>query len=222
MMSQPDVNKLIRKTREYEFSDGLRDLQMAVLIGICGMGVWLTFEPTWIAFVGNMMRVFGRWAAWINMLPVILAPVAGWGMLRLMDYLRQRWLWRESGIVKSSRWIVPRQVSVLSVVILLGGLALSLGLRYVGRADDSFFLRMLWAATGWAFGYTLIGVGRFIGLSRYVWLGVAGGLMSTVMLFLPITFGQTSLVFGLSWCLLLAISGMVTLRRAMFTVKGGQ
>jgi hypothetical protein len=222
MMSRPDVDKLIRQTRRYEFSDGLRDLQMALLLGIGGLAVWLAFEPTWLAFVGNMIKVFGRWAAWINMLPVILAPVAMWGMLHLMDYLRQHRLWRESGMVKSSGWIVPRRVNVLSAVILMSGLALGLGLRYLGRADDSFVLRMLWTATGWAFGYTLAGVGRHIGLSRYVWLGVTGGLMSTVMLFLPLTFGQTSLVFGLSWCLLLAVSGIVTLQRAMFLVKGGQ
>lgn len=220
MMSQPDVDKLIRQTRQYEYSDGLRDLQMAVLLGIGGMAVWIVLEPIWITFVGNMVKAFGRWAAKINLLPAILAPLAVWGMLRLMDYLRQRWLWRESGMVKSSRWVVPRRVNVLSAVILLGGLAIGFGVRYFGWADDAFVLRMLWAATGWAFGYTLAGVGHHIALSRYVWLGVVGGLMSTVMLFLPLTFGQTSLVFGLSWCLLLAASGMVTLRRAMFSVKG--
>jgi hypothetical protein len=222
MMTQPDVNKLIRQTRQYEFSDGLRDLQMALLLGIGGMAVWLTLEPMWITFVGNMVKVFGRWAAWISLLPAILAPLTAWGMLRLMDYLRQRWLWRESGMVKSARWIVPRRVNVLSAVILLGGLALGLGLKYLGRADDSFVLRMFWAATGWAFGYTLAGVGRQVGLSRYVWLGVAGGLVSTVMLFLPLSFGQSALVFGLSWGLLLMVSGIVTLRRVMPSVKDGQ
>ena len=222
MMSRSDVDKLIRQTRKYEFSDGLRDLQMALLLGIGGLSVWLVFEPTWTTFIGNMMGVFGRWAAWINILPVILAPLAVWGMLRVMDYLRQRWLWRESGIVKASRWIVPRRVNVVSAVILLGGLALSLGMRYLGRADDLFVLHMLWAATGWALGYTLAAVGRHLGLSRYVWLGVTGGLISTVVLFLPLTFGQTSLVFGLSWCLLLAMSGIITLQRATFSVKGRQ
>jgi len=220
MMALPDVDKLIRQTRQYEFSDGLRDLQMAVLLGIGGMTVWLSLEPMWMTFVGNMVKVFGRWAAWVNMLPVFLAPLAVLGTLGLMNTLRRRWLWRESGMVKSSRWIVPRRVNVLSAVVLLAGLALGFGLRYLGQVDDSFVLRMLWAATGWAFGYTLVGVGRHISLSRYIWLGVVGGLISTVVLFLPLTFGQTSLIFGSAWCLLLATSGIVTLRRALLSVRG--
>jgi hypothetical protein len=219
MMAQPDVDKLIRQTRQYEYSDGLRDLQMAVLLGLGGIAVWLTLEPTWMTFIANLVKVLGRWAAWINMLPVILAPLATWGMLRLMNFLRQRWLWRESGMVKPSRWVVPRGVSVLSAVILLGGIALGFGLYLQGRADDVFVLRMLWAATGWSLGYTLIGVGRHIDLARYVRLGVIGGLASTLLLFLPLTFGQTALVFGLSWCLLLAVSGTVALRREFHSVQ---
>jgi len=219
-MTLPDVDELIRQTRQYEFSDGLRDLQMAVLLGIGGLAVWLPLEPMWITLVGNMVKAFGRWAVWVNLLPVLLAPLAVLGMLGLMNILRRRWLWRESGMVKSSRLMVPRRVSVLSMVILLAGLALGFGLRYLGRADDSFVLRMLWAATGWAFGYTLVGAGRYVSLSRYIWLGVVGGLISTVVLFLPLTFGQTSLVFGLAWCFLLATSGIVTLRRALLSMRG--
>ena len=218
MMTQPDVDKLIRQTRQYEFADGLRDLQMAMLLGLGGVAVWFTLEPMWMSFVANLVKTWGRWAAWINMLPVILAPLAAWGMLRLMNVLRQRWLWRDSGMVKSSRWIVPRRVNILSAVIMLGGVALGFGLRSLGWADDVFMLRTLWAATGWSFGYTLVGVGRNIGLMRYVWLGVIGGLASTSLLFLSLTFSQTALVFGLGWCLLLAVSGTVVLRHAFLSV----
>jgi hypothetical protein len=222
MMAQPNVDQLIRQTRKYEFSDGLRDLQGAVLLGIGGIAVWLELEPIWITFVRNIVKTFGRWAVWINMLPILLAIMAVWGMLYLMNYLRRRWLWQESGMVKSSLWIVSRRINILSVIILLGGVALGYGARYVGFADDTFVLRMLWAATGWSFGYSLAAVGHNICLTRYIRLGVVGGLMSTVMLFLPLSFGQTSLVFGLSWCLLLSVSGIVTLRHAILAVKEGK
>jgi hypothetical protein len=215
MQAQPDVDKLIRQTRQYEFSDGLRDLQLAVFFALSSVSVWLSFEPQWLNFLGRLMKTFGRWAALLNMLPMVLALAAVWGMLGLMKYLRQRWLWRESGMVKSSRWMVPRRVNVLSAVVLLGGIAAGLGLRYVGWVNDVFVLRMLWAATGWGFGYTLIGVGHNIGLSRYVRLGALGGSLSTGMLFLPLTFGQVSLVFGLGWSLLLMVSGATALRRAL-------
>lgn len=214
-MAQPNVDQLIRQTRQYEFSDGLRDLQLAVLLGFSSAAVWLSFEPGWLTFVARVANTFGRWAAWINMLPLVVAIAAVWGMLALMNYLRRRWLWRESGMVKSSRWVVPRRVNVLSAVILLCGLGLGLGLRYLGWVGDAFVLRLLWATTGWSFGYTLVGVGRHIGLQRYVRLGVAGSLVSTAALFLPLTFGQVALAFGLAWTVLLTASGIVTLQRAV-------
>jgi hypothetical protein len=220
MMAQSDVDKLIRQTRQYEFSDGLRDLQMAMYFAVSGVTLWLILEPIWMTLVANMVKMFGRWAALVKMLPVILAPLTVWGMLRLMDYLRQRWLWRESGMVKSSFWLIPRRVNVLSVVIFLGGIAIGVGLRIFGRVDDAFILRILWAATGWGFGYALIGTGHHIGLPRYVWLGAVGGIASTSLLFLPFTFGQTSLVFGLFWSLMLIVSGAVTLRRVLLSIRG--
>ena len=215
MVAQPDVDQLIRQTRRYEFADGLRDLQLAVILGLGGITVWLAFEPFWLAFIAKLVQVWGRWAVWLNMLPVLLAPLAAWGILALMNFLRRRWLWRESGMVKPSRWMVPRKVNLLSAVILVGGIALGFGLYLLGQADVVFALRMLWVATGWSFGYTLIGVGRNLDLTRYVWLGVSGGLASTLLLVLPLTFGQAALAFGLGWCLLLAGSGIIVLWRAV-------
>jgi hypothetical protein len=215
MAALPDVDQLIRQTHQYEFSDGLRDLQMAVFFILSSLAVWLSFEPMWLTFIGTLVKTFGRWAVWFSMAPTVLSVAAVWGMLGLMKVLRQRWLWRESGMVTSTRWVVPRSVNILSAVIMIGGIAAGFGLRYLGWVNDAFALRMLWAATGWSFGYTLIGVGRHIGLERYVRLGAVGGLASTIMLFLPFTFSQVSLVFGLGWSLLLIVSGVVALQHAL-------
>jgi len=222
MMSQTDMDKLIRQTRQYEFSDGLRDLQLAVLFAVGGMTVWLSLEPVWMSFIVTMVNKLGRWAVWLGMLPALLMPLAVLGMLGLMNHLRRRWLWRESGEVKPSRFAVPRGVNVLAAVIFVGGLAVSLWLRFTGRAGDVLVLRMLWAATGWSFGYTLVGVGRHIGFSHYVGLGTAGGLLSTALLVLPLTFGQSALVFGIVWSLILAVSGVAGLRRAVSASKRDQ
>jgi len=219
MTVQPDVDKLIQHTRQYEFSDGLRDVQLALLLGLGSVSVWLSLYPGWLTFVGTVVKTFGRWAVWINMLPLVVALGVVLGMLWVMDFVRRRWLWRESGMVKSSRWVVPRGVNVLSAVVLIGGIAAGLGLRYLRWVDDAFVLRMLWAATGWSFGYTLFSMGRHLGLPRYVWLGVGGGLASTGMLILPLAFGQVALVFGLGWAALLGTSGAIALRRAIRSVQ---
>ena len=102
---------------------------------------------------------------------------------------------------------------------MVAGMALGLGLRVLGKVDDPFLLRAFWTVTGWAFGYTLIGVGRHIDLTRYVWLGSLGGLASTLVLFLPLPFGQISLIFWESWGFLLLISGGMALQRVIRSVQ---
>jgi len=210
---------LIRQTRQYEFADGLRDLQLAVSLGLGGVICWLVLEPVWITFLLNLVKVFGRWVTWVSLLLVFLPALATWGMLGIMNYARRHWLWRESGMVKPSRLMIARRVQVLSAAIFIGGVVLGFGWRQIGWADDRFVLRMIWAAAGWSFGYTLVGLGRNTGLARYVWLGAIGGLTSTVVLFLPFTFGQAALVFGLWWGLALAVSGIVALQRALPSVR---
>ena len=219
MMSQPDLEQLIKKTRQYEFSDGLRDLQLAIFVGFGGVTAWLSFEPFWITVIGRTANTFGRWAAWIGMLPIVLLIAAVWGMLWLMEQFRKRWLWRETGMVKASKWIVSRRVNVISFIILLAGIGISLWLQHIGWVNSAFVLRMIWTATGWSFGYTLAGMGQEIGLPRYIKVGVAGGVLSTIILFLPLSFGQSSLAFGLIWFALLLTSGIVTLRSSLLAVK---
>jgi hypothetical protein len=122
-------------------------------------------------------------------------------------------------MVSPSRWAVPRRVNILSAAILVGGILLALGLFKLGLVDSSFVLRMLWAATGWSFGYTLFAMGRNLDLLRYRRLGLVGGILSTALLFLALPFPQSSLLFGLVWCFLLAASGVITLRRVALSVR---
>lgn len=222
MTSPSDVKQLIQDTRRYEFADGLRDLQLAIFFVTSGAAAWLVFQPFWITLIGDLVERYGRGAAWLGILVLFIAPLAVIGMLGLMNFVRKRWLWRESGMVKASRWVVPRRVTVLSFVIIVAGLAFAVLARRQGWVEDSFILRMLWVATGWSFGYTLIAMGRELDLPRYIWLGVIGGALSTILLFLDLTFAQVALVFSLTWGLLLSASGILTLRRAIAAQDAGE
>jgi hypothetical protein len=214
MTAETDVEGLIRKTQRYEFADGLRDLQLSLLLGLGGVTIWFIFSPWWAMLLGEMILTYGRWAAWIGMLWIAVPAVVVWGMVAVMGYLRRRWLWSETGNVTPARMVVPSGVNLIAAGILLAGIGTGVLLWMRGVVDDGFALRMLWAATGWSFGYTLFGVGREIGLPRYVSIGLIGGIASTLVLFLPLTFGGASLALGLGWCLILGVSGVVTLRRA--------
>jgi hypothetical protein len=224
MNKQTDIEDLIRKTRQYEFVDGLRDLQLAVMLAFFGFFAWFSLTLIgmrwYVQWIFKLTETFGRWAAVISgllFILILLALLAG--TLWAMRFLRHRWLWRESGWVKPLPWQVPRKVNILSAAILLGGMALAIALFINGKVDDSFVLRMLWAATGWAFGYTLGGVGREIGLKRYIWLGSVGGFASTVVLFLPLDFGQSAIALYGAWALALGMSGAIALRRALATTN---
>jgi hypothetical protein len=117
-------------------------------------------------------------------------------------------------MVSPARWGVPRQINVLSAAILVAGVAVGFGLMLAGAVDQSFALRMLWTATGWSYGYTLVAMGRYLDLPRYVRLGWVGAVLSTGMLLLALPFGRASLAFGILWFVLLGGSGLLTLRRA--------
>lgn len=215
MTAETDVQALIRRTRQYEFSDGLRDLQLAMMVGLGGVMVWFVFSPMWAGLLGQLLMRYGRWAAWAGLLWVLIPALVAWGMVLVMRLLRRRWLWAQTGNVTPSRMIVPRRVNLIAAAILLVGIGAGVILWTQGVVDDAFALRMLWAATGWSFGYTLFGVGREIGLSRYIWIGLIGGVASSLILLLPISFGQAALVLGLGWCAILAASGAFTLRQAL-------
>ena len=224
MNKQTDIEGLIRKTRQYEFIDGLRDLQKAAIMAFFVVFAWFVFTQTGLSWYFRLIllikETFGSWAPWIDglLFLLIIFSILG-GSLWLMRAVRRKWLWRDSGWVKPLPWQVSRKVTILSVTIFLSGLGLAIALFVVDRVEASFILRMLWVATGWAFGYTLVGVGQEIGLKRYIWLGAVGGIASTVLLFLPLTFGQVAIVLYGAWALVLGISGAIALRRALATTN---
>jgi hypothetical protein len=224
MTTQTDVEGLIRKTRQYEFADGLRDLQLAIILAFLSIFLWFSVSLVgmgwYIRLILILKEIFGNSASWIivALYLLILFSILG-GSLWLMRILRRKWLWRETGWVKPLRWQVPRRVSFLSTVIILGGIGLALTLHIIDKVDATFVLRMIWTATGWAFGYTLSEVGREIGLKRFRWYGIIGVLASTVVLFLPLDFGQTAFVLYGGWALGLGVPGAIILRRSLAKIK---
>lgn len=220
MISRSNAEELIRQTKRYEFSDGLRDLQMAMVLSTLGVILWLTFDLVYVRALIRLMYALGAWVGWLSILMIIVLPVLVTLCIRkLATSIRQRWLWRDSGMVESLPWLVPRWVTVLAASLYLICVVFSLWLRFAGQVDTTFVLNMLVVATGWSTGVTLVGLGLSIGLPRYIWLGVIGGLGSTFFLFLPFTSGQTALAFGLSWGFTFAVSGIIVLRRTVFSLQ---
>ncbi len=222
MTTNTHIDHLIQKTRRYEFADGLRDVQFALLIGLASLGAWLALQPYWMTIIIKASIQYGKWATLLGMAPIVITILVVWGMLWVMKIVRQRWLWRESGTVKPSRWVVPRKVNLISTLIFLVAIGVAAGMWVLGWVPESIILKMIWVATGWSFGYTLAAVGMQIGLTRYLYVGLAGGLLSIIALLLPLDFGQTVLLIGAIWFCILLSSGLVTLFTLISEKRGEQ
>lgn len=215
-VSFPDMDGLIRAARRYEFADGLRDLQLAGVIALVGGMAAFTYLPEGI-------RIYMQWSIWFNerwgrlaaFLPLLLFFLALTlllaGSVRVMGSIRRRWLWRESGTAKPRTWGMSRPATILAALVLLVSIVGGVLLWMAGVVEADFALRMIWAASGWALGVELYFMGRSLNLPRYRWIGGLGGLASSALLILPLSFGTSALAFAAGWAITLTISGAVTL-----------
>jgi hypothetical protein len=217
MAVQPNVNAddLIRATRRYEFSDGLVELQLSVVLASLGVSIALVFSPLFVRLVLGLSRTFGSWAKWLAAVIVLAPALIAVGTRQLLRAVRRRWIWRSSGFVEPLPSAVPASALVLGTAIVVVASVVAVMLYRSGGREPMLVVRALVASAGWAQGVSTIGVGRRTGLANYTRLGIAGGLASTVFLFLRLPFGQIWLAFCLLWALGLAISGLVSLRRAL-------
>ncbi|MGD8603392.1 MAG: hypothetical protein PVF49_02350 [Anaerolineales bacterium] len=212
----PDVERLIQTARRYEFADGLRDLQLAAVVALVGGVAAFTYLPQGI-------RIYIQWAVWFRerwgrlaaYLPLLLfflvLVLMMAGSVRVMSSIRRRWLWRESGSAQPRTWGMSRPATILAALVLLISIVGGVLLWMAGVVEADFALRMIWTASGWAMGIELYVMGRSMDLPRYRWIGGLGGLASSALLFLPISFGASALVFAAGWAITLAASGVVTL-----------
>ena len=221
MDNLPDVQGLVQQTQRYEFSDGLRDLQLALLLSSMGVVNWLIFDymNEWVSLMIDLAARFGVVGRWSVMFVVMIPAVLALFALLVIRIVRRRWLWRASGYVKARRWLVPRRVTVISFIIILVTFAIGMLLQSQLPADEMFLLRLLLVASSWSFGYTLIEMGRLLDLPRYLRAGILGSAVTTLLLFLPLTVGQTSLLWGLLWGILLTVSAYPVVRQAVRSAR---
>jgi len=70
-----DIHKVIQRTRRYEFSDGLRDIQWATVFMAFGLTSRLIFEPRLWAILLGLRDSPGRWAMWAAVLLLLSLPL---------------------------------------------------------------------------------------------------------------------------------------------------
>ncbi|MBX3082290.1 MAG: hypothetical protein KF716_11710 [Anaerolineae bacterium] len=216
MNTHVDVDKLVQQTQRYEFSDGLRDFQLGLMMAASGIMTWFIFDHAniWLSIMVELGKRFGTLGRTTTMIIVLIPSLLTLAALLVMRVLRRRWLWRNTGYVKSKQIVVPFHISLISVIVMLVPLGIGMLLQTAQLVDDLFLLRVIFIASGWSLGYTLIAMGQRLDLPRYIQVGLWTSLLTTIFLLLPLTVGQTALLWGLAWAATLTLSGINPLRDA--------
>jgi MFS family permease len=219
MENVSDFDQLTKATRRREFDDGLMDYVFGgtfLLIGIIGWFFFSSFGLRW--FVGSLLQ--NREITIIALIAIFaLFILLIMGARRVIENIRRQTLWKNQGFVKSLRWQVSWQTNAAAVIVFVAMIVVAVWLMSQGYVNQEFVLRTLVSSSGIATGIVFFGMGKELDLQRYRWIGAVGGILSTVMIFVPISFSIAWLVLGIIWMVVLTVSGSWALRKSILELR---
>ena len=214
-----DLDELTRQTRRQEFVDGLNDLQTGLIFLLMGaLGAFL-FSTTGMTLYIQAL-IWNRELTILGLLALLaLLVLLAFGSRRVVEYLRGQVLWKGQGqaapLRAQVRW--PATAAVVGVVVVL--IIAALVLLPTRPLDLDAVMRALAATSGVGTGILYFAMGRELGLRRLQWASLAGGMLSAVVLFLPLSASASWLGVGGVWAITLFVSGGLALRRRLAEVR---
>ena len=219
MENVSDFDQLTKATRRREFDDGLMDYVFGgtfLLIGILGWFFFSSFGLRW--FIRSVLQ--SREITIIALIAIFaLFILLIMGARRVIENIRRQTLWKNLGFVKSLRWQVSWQTNAAAVIVFVVMIVVAVWLMSQGYVDQEFVLRTLVSSSGIATGIVFLGMGKELDLQRYKWIGAVGGILSTVIIFVPISFSIAWLVLGIIWMVVLTISGSWAFRKSILELR---
>ena len=219
MENVTDFDQLTKATRRREFDDGLMDYVFGgtfLLIGILGWFFFSSFGLRW--FIGSYLQ--SREITIIALIAIFaLFILLILGARRVIENIRRQTLWKNQGFVKSLRWQVSWQTNAAAVIVFVAMIVAAVWLMSQGYVNQDFVLRTLVSSSGIATGIVFFGMGKELDLQRYKWIGAVGGILSTVIIFVPISFSIAWLVLGIIWMVVLTVSGSWALRKSILELR---
>lgn len=214
-----EFDNLTKATRRREFDDGLMDYVFGctcLLIGLLGWFFFSSFGLRWIV-IGMLQNRELTIIAFIAIIALLILLISG--ARRMIEYIRRKTLWKNRGFVKSLRWQVSWQINVLAGAVGIAMIVIAVWLMSNGYLIQEIVLRTLVSSTGVATGIVLFGMGKELNLQRYKWAGSIGGLLSTLVILMPISFSISWLVLGIVWIVVLTVSGSWALRKSILALR---
>jgi hypothetical protein len=214
---EPEVNldQLTLKTRRLEYQDGLFDFLLATVFLVLGGLQYLLFSEVFLRwFIG--MRLANPELLLIGSIgAAALLIILFYGSRRGMNALRRRLNLSFKGDVRP----LPRQVSwpvqVGAGVLIVVGVIVAANQLVRGSIPEQALVRSIPALTGLATAIVFTAMGISLGFKRYALAGIAGGIFSTLLFWLPLGMGEAWGWLGLGWGILLIITGSWTLNKAL-------
>ncbi|MCJ7823679.1 MAG: hypothetical protein MUP44_02140 [Anaerolineales bacterium] len=208
-----DFEELTRQTRRLEFDDGLTDLQVSALFLFMSLAAAFVFSTAGLTWFAKAL-ILQREITFVALAGIFACfTLVAFGSRRLIARVRRDYFWKDRGEIVPLPVGVDRWVSVLSAAVFLILTIFGLWLLLRGGSEDEAILRLIIAASGVATGITYLGMGRSLRLNRYLCVGIAGGLLSVVLFFVPLTYSGSWLGLGAIWTTILLASGLYALRR---------
>ena len=202
-----ELDRLTKVTRRREFDDGLVDFVFGLLFLTLGLFCWFILSTNgmrWYltAFIWNRDIALISSLLALGLLILLLA-----GSRHLVEKFRRDYLWRDLGFVKSLNIQVKWQVQLIATVVAVSMILIGFWLALRGVISQETALKLLIASAGVATGIVFLGMGIELKVVRYHVVGWVGILCSILPLFFSLSFSVSWLVFGVTWMVILALSG---------------
>lgn len=215
MSNLKDIDDLTRMTRKREFDDGLVDILYGLVFLVLGLGGWFLFSSaglTWFATAVIQQREIMI----VALIALVAALVLGIvGLRRLIARIRRFYLWKEDGYVEPLRWQVKRSISIVAVFVSIVMIIAGVWLMANGFLSEEAVLLVLVASVSVGTAIIYLGMGLDLRVRRYIGVGIAGLILSGIVIARSGSFSESWLLVGIGWMIILTVSGLWALRQSL-------
>jgi MFS family permease len=209
------IDNLTRVTRRRDFEDGLMDFVFAGIFLFIGLFTGFFTSPVGLRWYLTSLLQNREITIIAEITLFALFILSVFGARRLIARIRRKNFWKNRGFVKPLRWQVSWKINTLAAGVFIAMLVIAFWLMLNGSVSQESVLRTLVSAAGVATGFVLFGMGNELELQRYKRVGAAGGVLSALIILIPVSFSTSWFALGIGWMIVFATSGIWALQRSL-------
>ncbi|MGD8815098.1 MAG: hypothetical protein PVI78_11560 [Anaerolineales bacterium] len=210
MDAEVNLDQLTLKTRRLEYQDGLFDFLLAGVFIVLGGMQYLLFSRVFLSWFIEMRLANPELLLIGSVGLVALLILLLFGSRKGINVLRRRLQLSYKGDVRPLHSQVGWKVQVGAAALIIIGAIVGAFFFARGSIPEHFLVRSIPALSGIATGIVFTAMGISLGFKRYTLAGIAGGIFSTLLFWLPLGMGEGWGWLGFGWGILLIITGSWT------------